>query len=180
VARHFAKIRGGVQVAYPIVSDTEFLATNEPLANDRALFLVGRTNRVLSAIEQSAPFPVHVEAGSVTLGAARFTGKELGAAFIRPNPVRPDRYVVVVAGADVPGTLRGMSLPDLLPDFVVWDEAIAPARGQLLVGAGSLRAGGFFSSDWVLPTKTADPLSHVRRPAETAPAPDADDSPTTP
>ena len=61
----------------------------------------------------------------------RFTGRELGAAFIRPNPARPDRYVVVVAGADVTGTLRATSLPDLVPDFVVWDEGLAPSRTEL-------------------------------------------------
>jgi hypothetical protein len=100
-----------------------------------------------------------VEAGAVIVGRERFTGKELGAAFVRPNPVRPDRYVVVVAGADAPGTLRAMSLPDLLPDFVVWDEGVAPSRGQVLLGAGSLRAGGLFTKEWALPAQLADPFA---------------------
>jgi len=166
VARSFAKVRPGVKVGYPIMSDVDFLAKNEPLANDRALFLVGRTNKVLAAIEAaSAPFPIHVEAGAVTVGKDRITGKELGAAFIRPNPLRPDRYVVVVAGADVPGALRSLSLPDLLPDFVVWDEAVAPSRGQILLGAGSVRAAGFFAMDWSLPASIADPLAKSSRPA---------------
>ena len=175
VARHFAKIRAGVQVAYPVMSDVEFLAKSEPLANDRALFLVGRTNKVLAALDQASAFPIRVEAGAVTVGRERFAGKELGAAFVRPNPARPDRYVVVVAGADVPGTLRGMSLPDLLPDFVVWDEAVAPARGQILLGAGSFRAGGFFDKEWALPAKTADPFARLRRtpPPEAPPASEA-------
>jgi predicted esterase len=169
VARAFAKIRPGVQVAYPVMSDAEFLAKNEPLANDRALFLVGRTNKVLAALERTSAFPIHIDAGEVRVGAERFTGKELGAAFVRPNPLRPDRYVVVVAGADVPGMLRAMSLPDLLPDFVVWDEGIAPSRGQVLLGAGSLRAGGFFDKEWALPAKTADPLGRGRRAVEAPP-----------
>ena len=171
VARHFAKIRAGVQVSYPVMSDVEFLAKNEPLANDRALFLVGRTNKVLAALEQTSALPIRVEPGAVTVGRERFTGKELGAAFVRPNPVRVDRYLVVVAGADVPGTLRAMSLPDLLPDFVVWDETVAPARGQILLGAGSFRAGGFFDKEWALPVKTADPLARLRRAVEPPPAP---------
>ncbi|MDB4933056.1 MAG: hypothetical protein JWP87_28 [Labilithrix sp.] len=168
VARAFAKIRPGVQVAYPVMSDADFLAKNEPLANDRALFLVGRNNRVLAALEKTSAFPIHVDAGAVTLGRERFTGKELGAAFVHPNPLRPDRYVVVVAGADVPGMLRAMSLPDLLPDFVVWDEGVAPSRGQVLLGAGSLRAGGLFTKDWALPAQLVDPLA---KSARTAPKP---------
>jgi hypothetical protein len=165
VARGFAD-RPSIPTSYPVMSDTEFLSKKEPFANERALFLVGRSNKVLLALESAAantgaPFPLHVDTAGVTIGAERITGRELGAAFIHPNPVRPDRYVIVVAGADVRGTLRALSLPDLLPDFVVWDESVAPARGQVLLGSGSLRAGGLFKNDWSLPTVVADPL---RRP----------------
>jgi len=181
VARAFAKIRPGVQVSYPVMSDTEFFAKREPLANDRALFLIGRDNRVLGALEHGAPFPIHVEPGAVTIGRERLTGKELGAAFVRPNPMRPERYVVVVAGADVPGTLRATSLPDLLPDFVVWDEGIAPSRGQVLLGTGSLRAGGLFTKEWALPGQLSDPLARALRaqplPDVVDPAPQGETAP---
>jgi poly(3-hydroxybutyrate) depolymerase len=162
VARAFARIRYGVSVKYPVISDAEFFARGEPLANDRALFLVGRGNKVTAALQKSGRFPVTVEAGAVTVGGQRFTGTELGAAFIRPNPARPDRYVVVVAGADAPGTLRAMSLPDLTPDFVVWDQSLAPARGRTLLDHGSLRAGGTFANDWSLPADIGDPLARPR------------------
>lgn len=161
VARGFAE-RPGVVTSYPVISDAEFLARGEPFANERALFLVGRANKVLAALDSAAtnigaPFPLRVEDGAVTLGKERFVGRELGGAFIHPNPLRPDRYVVVVAGADMPGTLRALSLPDLLPDFVVWDEGVAPARGQIMLGAGTLRAGGVFENDWSLPAAFDDP-----------------------
>lgn len=162
VAKAFAE-RPGIPASYPLLSDTEFLARHEPLANDRALFLVGRDNKVLRALE-AAPgatgpaLPIHVEAQAITIGEQRLTGRELGAAFIHPNPLRPDRYVVVVAGADVAGTLRAESLPDFLPDFVVWDQALAPARGQVLLGPATLRAGGLFRNDWSLPASITDPL----------------------
>ncbi len=145
------------------MSDAEFIARNEPLANERALFLVGRTNKVLQALELIAPLPIHVDAGAVRIGAQRIAGREVGAAFVYPNPARGDRYVVVVAGADVGGTLRALSLPDLLPDFAVWDEGVAPARGQLLLGSGTLRAAGLFRNDWSLPPTWADPLAKVPR-----------------
>lgn len=167
VARGFAE-RPGVVTAYPMMSDKEFFARGEPLAHDRALFLVGRENKVLAALDAAAarggaPLPIRVDAGAVTIGTERFAGREVGAAFIHPNPARPSRYVVVVAGADVPGTLRALSLPDLLPDFVVWDHAVASARGKALLGeAASLRAGGFFERDWSLPAIIADPLAKRR------------------
>jgi hypothetical protein len=49
-------------------------------------------------------------------------------------------------------------LPDLIPDFVVWDEQVAPSRGQILLGPGMLRAAGFFENDWSLPAQIDDPL----------------------
>jgi poly(3-hydroxybutyrate) depolymerase len=168
VARWLAKVRPGyaIKVSYPILSDVEFLAKNEPLANERALFLVGRGNKVLAALEAAAgaPFPIRIESGAVFVGSEKITGREVGAAFIRPNPLRPDRYVAVLAGADVPGTLRALSLPDILPDFIVWDDAIGPSRGQILLGAGSARAAGFFGMDWSLPSAIADPLAKTVRP----------------
>ena len=180
VARAFAN-RPGVVASYPVISDAEFIAQNEPLANERALFLVGRGNRVLSALEGTAaaagsPFPIRIERGRVSIARGteveRISGREVGAAFIHPNPARPDRYVVVVAGADMPGTLRSLSLPDLLPDFVVWDAAVAPARGQLLLGGGTLRAAGLFRNDWSLPAKLGDPLARTVPVQTSAPSDD--------
>lgn len=178
IAKAFAE-RPGIPASYPMLSDTDFLARNEPLANDRSLFLVGRDNKVLRALEAAnaaaastgtsasaggggggAAFPIHVEAGAVTIAGQRITGREVGAAFVYPNPLRADRYVVVVAGADVAGMLRAESLPEFLPDFVVWDAALAPARGGVLLGSATLRAGGFFKNDWSLPATFADPLAH--------------------
>ena len=159
VARAWARVRWGVRVDYPVISDAEFYARGEPIANDKALFLVGnaRSNRVVRELE--ADFPIRIDGDDVVLGERRIQAKDgapadvsqLGAAFIRPNPRRPDRYVVVVEGVGPLGTWRSLSLPDMLPDFAVYDADVAPARGGLLLGAGTLRAAGFFANDWSLP-----------------------------
>ena len=73
---------------------------------------------------------------------------QLGTMFIVPNPLRPTRYVVVVEGVGAFGTWRSLSLPDLLPDYVVFDDGIAPARGSSVLGSGRLRIGGYFTNDW--------------------------------
>jgi hypothetical protein len=148
------------------MSDTEFLARGESIANDRALFLVGnaRSNRLVRELEPS--FPIRIEGDDVVVGdkhvapkdgtagasPARdgITTSQLGVAFIRPNPRRPDRYVVVVEGVSPLGTWRSLSLPDMLPDWIVYDEDVAPARGLLLLGSGTPRAGGMFTNDWAL------------------------------
>ncbi len=173
VARAWARVG---DLRYPIMSDTEFFAKGEPLANSRALFLVGnaKSNRVVRELEPDFPIRVDGEtvvvrdqapAGSPAAGSPQvFSGAELGAAFIRPNPRRTDRYVVVVEGATALGTLRSLSLPDLLPDFVVYDQKVAPARGQMLLNNGAVLAAGFFRNDWSLPTSLIDPLAKSARP----------------
>ena len=163
VAHAWAADGAGIAVHYPVMSDAEFFAQAESLANERALFLVGnaKSNRVLRALEPA--LPVRVDGSAVLMGADRIEGAEVGAAFVVPNPRRPDRYLVVVEGADAAGTWRSLSLPSLLPDFVVYDARVAPARGQMLLGAGSVRAAGFFKNDWSLPDVRADPLATAKR-----------------
>ncbi len=156
-ARAWARVRWGVKVDYPIMSDTDFYARGEPLENDRALFLVGnaKSNRLVRELEPS--LPIRIEGADIVVGDRRISSKgdadrsQLGAAFIRPNPRRPDRYVVVVEGVGPLGTWRSTSLPDILPDFVVFDEDVGPASGQLLLAGGKLRAGGYFGMDWSTP-----------------------------
>jgi poly(3-hydroxybutyrate) depolymerase len=164
VAKAWAKIGYGVDIHYPVVSDAEFLAKGEPLANDRALFLVGnaRSNKVVRALEPE--LPIRVEGEAIVAAGRTMTGPELGAAFIRPNPKRTDRYVVVVEGVNALGTMRSLSLPDLIPDFVVYDSRVAPARGQVLLSGASVLMGGVFQNDWSFPSVVDDPLAKSARP----------------
>ena len=112
-AEAWARVRWGVRVDYPVMSDADFFARGEPLANDRALFLVGnaKSNRVVRELEPS--LPIRIDGDGLVVGDQRFAPKaggadrsQLGAAFIRPNPRRPDRYVVVVEGVGPLGTWR--------------------------------------------------------------------------
>jgi predicted esterase len=159
-ARGWARVRNGVHVDYPVMSDAEFFARGEPIANDRALFLVGnaRSNRVVRELEPS--FPIRVDGDDIVLGATRIqpddgpaADSQLGAVFIRPNPRRSDRYVVVVEGVGPLGAWRSLSLPEMLPDYVVFDHGVEASRGLLTLGAGTPRAAGSFANDWSLPSK---------------------------
>jgi poly(3-hydroxybutyrate) depolymerase len=161
VAREWARVRPGVRVDYPVMSDVEFLSAGESIANDRALFLVGnaKSNGVLREIETQ--MPIRIEDGAVVVGDTRIVPKagdlpQLGVAFIRPNPRRPDRYVAVVEGVGALGTWRSLSLPDMLPDYVVFDEDVAAARGRLTLGSATVRRAGFFDASWALPARDPD------------------------
>jgi hypothetical protein len=174
VAREWARDHAGVRIDYPVLSDAEFAARGESLASDHALFLVGnaRTNRLVREFEQDPDWPIRVDGDDILVGPTRVHARpgseahpQLGAAFIRPNPRRPDRYVVVVEGTAALGTWRSESLPDMLPDYVVFDEGVAPAHGQLLLGGASVRAAGFFDATWSL-TPRAEASSDAGPPRE--------------
>ena len=151
LAHHFAAVRGGFDVAYPIVRDVDLAPT---LAATHALVLVGgaQSNAITRALDGRLPIHVTHEPPAVRVGERTFAGDDVGAAFIHPNPDHPDRYVVVLAGASVGATRRAMALPDLLPDWLVFDRGLAPARGQMILGSATLRAGGLFDERWgILP-----------------------------
>jgi hypothetical protein len=96
--------------------------------------------------------------GAITFAGKTFTGEQLGAAFVHPHPKDPSKYLLVVEGVDALGTFRALSLPELLPDFVIWDARLAPARGQQVLSFGVARAAGFFDLRWQPPAQIDDPF----------------------
>ncbi len=164
VARQWARDHAGVRIDYPVLSDAQFYSQGQAVANDKALFLVGNAKSNLVVRELEPDLPIRIDGDAVLLGTTRIASLEgsadrcqLGAAFIRPNPRRPDRYVVVVEGVGALGTWRSLSLPDMLPDYVVFDDGVAAARGQLALGAATVRAAGFFAQDWSIASRDAGP-----------------------
>jgi hypothetical protein len=82
----------------------------------------------------------------------------VGAIFVRPNPRHPDRYVVVVTAPRAAGIWRALSLPQMLPDFVVYDDELAPAAAEVVLGRDAkVVAAGFFDDAWKLPKELRDP-----------------------
>lgn len=154
VAQAFADPAAGVEAKWPIVADVDL---DEATEASHALLLVGnaRSNAYVASINDR--LPIRIDGDAVVVGDRRMSGSELGTMFIYPNPKHPEHYVVVVESVDVAGTLRALSLPRLLPDFVVYDQAVATARGQMVLGSAALLAAGFFDGQWRLPVEISDP-----------------------
>ena len=149
VARAWAKIRFGVDAKYPIIADSEL---DEATAESHSLVLVGRatSNRVLRDLEPELPFKIDGRSVLATKTKAEWHGSDLGVIFVHPNPRHPSRYVLVIEGVDAFGTLRALALPDLMPDWMVFDREIASARGSLILGNARPVAAGMFQRDWSL------------------------------
>lgn len=143
VAREWAT-RRGVPLEYPIVTDAALTAS---MSEGRTLVLIGhpRSNSALGRIADR--LPIRFDGDDILVGSRRHTGADLGAVFATHHPDHPESAVLVIAGSSARALYRSASLPDLVPAYVVYDEALAPARGRILLGGlASVRAAGFFDA----------------------------------
>jgi pimeloyl-ACP methyl ester carboxylesterase len=127
-----------------VVPDTQ--VTRED-AETHNLILFGGPNEN-SVSKRIAPrMPIAPAAGGVRLGGEVIPGPGLALRVVYPNPLAPDRLVVMNAGSDRAGlallaSMRTVYAGAGLPDFMIYDA------GVRRLGWGGVVAAGFFDSDW--------------------------------
>jgi predicted esterase len=139
------------RVQQKVIADTE---VTDALMHQSHLVLYGTpgANSVLSKI--ASHLPVRVDADGVTLGNRTFTNKGVGVKFVYPNPLAPERYVIVQAGPTIAGVDGGHKLPDFLPDYIVYDAKTTASRPRLIFdGRHKPLALGYFDRHWQLPER---------------------------
>ncbi|MBI5512671.1 MAG: hypothetical protein HY909_02830 [Deltaproteobacteria bacterium] len=155
VARHWAR-RPGMALRYPVVSDVQ---ATDAVLRGRTVVLVGTpgSNALLGRWQPS--LPVRVQGDAIVVGARNHPGAHQGVVFATAVPSEPERTLVVVTGTDALAVARSRSLPELLPDFVVYDDRVAPARGRVLLGeAARVVAAGFLDGASAVHGYTRDTL----------------------
>lgn len=133
------------RVEQRVLADTE---VDEALMRTHHLVLYATpdTNGLLARI--SARLPIRVERDGVVLAGRRF-GPDAGVRFIHPNPLAPERYVIVQAGTSADAVMAGHNLPDFLPDYVIYDPKVLRARPRLVFSLGQRPlAFGYFDGRW--------------------------------
>jgi hypothetical protein len=147
--------RHGPDVHYRVLADRELGDTTE---SRHAVIAVGTPRDHLLLGRVAKDLALRVESNAIVVGSERHAEPGTGAIFVQPNPRHPDRYLVVVTGVDAAGIWRALSLPQLLPDFLVYGAGLAPAAGEVVLGRDArVLAGGFFDADWHLPASFHDP-----------------------
>jgi predicted esterase len=112
------------------------------------LFGTARSNLWLRKVEAS--LPVRLEGNGVRVGSKVFRGDDVGFKLIYPNPLAPDRYILVSAGVSAHAARWANWLPLWTPDYVVYDQrTVAPRGGKILAGR-PVRAAGTFDKAWRL------------------------------
>jgi pimeloyl-ACP methyl ester carboxylesterase len=132
-----------------VVRDTE---VTDAMIRERGLVLFGlpETNAVVGRIAAKLPFRLSRKTIALPDGRAYPTGK-VGLALTYPNPLAPERYVLIFNG--VPwgaGRTRNHKF-DYLPDFTVYTADTVPA-----IGTNRHLAAGLFDELWRYDPKLTD------------------------
>ncbi|MEO0324971.1 MAG: extensin family protein [Myxococcota bacterium] len=157
----------------PVLADAE---VDEAVMRSATLVLYGSPgdNGILERI--AGALPLRVDAEGVHLGDAVYA--DAATRFIAPNPLAPQRYVIVQAGSTPELVRRANRLPEFLGDYVVMDAAgLAGPQGRT-AGRRQPRAAGFFDDRWRLPGVSPTVSGHGAGPeqgAASGPSPAAGD-----
>jgi hypothetical protein len=142
------------RVRQPVVADTE--VTEEQLRTHHVvLYATPGTNLIFERIAER--IPVQITKDAVVLGGKRYASAGVGVKLVHPNPLAPERYVIVQGAPTTSAVAAGHNLPDFVPDWVVYDAASTRARPRLVYGTkGAPPAMGFFDARWQVPRSEED------------------------
>ncbi len=125
----------------PLVKDKE---VDEKMIQERNLILFGlpETNRVVKRIADK--LPIELSKKQIVLPDGHtYRNDELGLIMIYPNPLNPDRYVVIYQGIHWGEDCSKNHVFDRIPDFIIYtEESLSP------LGINRYRAAGFFNNRW--------------------------------
>jgi len=114
------------------------------------------TNSITAQINER--LPISIKEGRVFLGDTPIEGTDLAVKFIYPNPLNPEKFVLLNEGT----SLEGQKLTNLLgtllsaaglPDYIVYDKSVKEK------GWGGVLAAGFFDKNW----KITKELSFIKK-----------------
>ncbi|HVP57505.1 MAG TPA: prolyl oligopeptidase family serine peptidase [bacterium] len=135
-------IRGNGSVE--ILPDSE--VTDSTLAADNLVLFGGPEENTLTR-RLNRHLPIKLVGGHVLVGDSDLGGEGLAAEFVYPNPLNPDKLVMVHEGIGIAGLklstyFGALSSAAGLPDYMIFDASV---RTQ---GWAGVRRAGFFDSAW--------------------------------
>jgi poly(3-hydroxybutyrate) depolymerase len=153
VAEAWSRVPARAKTRVRIITDDVYTPAD---AQGRTVILIGTpaSNRVIERMQSA--FPIRVEGGVIRTHDRTFPGAT-GALFVAVSPDAADGRVVVATGTSPWGVWRSRFLPELLPDFVVYDDHIAPARGRVILGRyARVVCAGFYDANLRVPARCDD------------------------
>ena len=145
---HLNPPRYGMTVQWKVKADVEVSAAD---LQAHSIVIVGTPNgnKLLQRIQ--GLLPIQVKNGAIVAGKKKFGGKHTAASFIYPNPLNPNRYVLVHTGTTREAIYYTGHLPNMIPDYVIYDASDwGYTEGVVLGSDRSVKAAGFFDKYWQL------------------------------
>ncbi len=130
----------------PRVKKDEEITEEDIKLYNLVLYGTPATNSVVKRIAEK--LPVTIGEGKFTVGKNTFEGENLGMVLCYPNPLNPEKLVVVHSGLAWGAGLSRNHKLDLLPDYIVYDDTFAAAGGT-----NNYRVAGYFDINWKLDDK---------------------------
>ena len=127
-------------VAMWIVEDERVCLANRAAAE---LFGTPDTNAIIRRL--AAKLPITIGDHRYVIGAKTYEGPDLGLVMCYPNPLNPERYVLIYAGERHGEKLSVNHKHDLLPDFIVFNT-----RRFNYDDTNEHEVAGFFDMAWRL------------------------------
>jgi hypothetical protein len=128
------------------VKDDADVTDADLAANNVVCFGDPSSNRLLARLADK--LPIRWSAGAVKLGDRTFSADHHIPALIYPNPLNPDRYVVLNSGFTYReyDYLNNARQTPKLPDYAIIDVSVPPTTQT----PGRVVAAGFFDESWQL------------------------------
>ena len=109
------------------------------------------TNAITARVHDR--LPIRIEHGAIVAGDRRYVGADIGLKMIFPNPLNPNRYVLINAGVTSGAITEiyniGDPLYDPIPDYVIFDRKdVAYDRHYFLEAGYFDRNWEFVSGEW--------------------------------
>lgn len=137
--------RRGVFIRYPVKRDVD--VTDEDVAH-WSLVLIGTPsgNALLSRICKQ--LPIRIEKDSIRVADRVYRGEAPVASFIYPNPLNPDRYVLIHTATTIEGLFYAGHLPQVVPDYIVYDGPKWHRKKERVLKDRAIFEADFFDKYW--------------------------------
>jgi predicted esterase len=153
LAERLALPHSNITLALPIKADRD---VTEDELRTHSLAIVGTPwgNRLLARVKQDLVFDIRK--GMVAGRTFLHRGDGLSVVFAQRSPFASDQYLLVYSGTGPEGLWHTPDLPQLLPDYVIYDAAPWLFTGGRVLQGRQVLEAGFFDAHWRLPPPPLD------------------------
>ncbi len=141
-------------------------AIGQPEMDEKNVVLFGTadSSTLIGQVQSAVDFTLDLRSDGMTFGANDYPGAEYGLFMVYPNPLAPERYVVLSHLRIDDDFSTPEAWPWFWPDYVVFDTTLVMRdcyNGSWPYVADAWVEAGYFDRDWQLLNNPADPRTDI-------------------